>query len=185
MKNRLPRVLRAIGLVALLVPGVYLLFGLLSWNHKIYEVEGTIRISPAGPNDTQFPAVACMWATSYGLATPGAVTGGNDYDDHKAAYVICHLPEHPISIPFGTAMYSNTGHGLLIGAFLRSLPGGHTSCADPGTVTALVSDPDRALSAVCSAGELPAESETALMAPFDDDEGRPTDSIKIVIGRAE
>lgn len=175
----------AIGLAALLALGATLLFGLLSWGHKIHEVEGTIRVNPPGLSGTEFPAVACMWANSYGVAMPGAVTGGNKYDDRRNAYIICRLPEHPLSIPFGAATYSNTGQGLLIGAFLRAVPGGHTSCANPATVAALVSDPDRALSAVCSAGELPAQSEIALMAPFDDDEGRPTDSIKIVVGRAE
>jgi hypothetical protein len=151
--------------------------------HKYYHVNGSIHFSPPGPSEVELPAVACMWANSYGLALPTAVAAPDE--DSRTAYVVCQIPEDGVGIPFHVSEYSNSGHGLLIGAFLRSLTSSHVACSDPGAIAVLVSDPYRQLSAACENGQLPPKSETALMAPFDDDEGRPTSTMRIDIYRAE
>jgi hypothetical protein len=85
--------------------------------HKTYIIEGSIEISPPGSLGVTAPAAVCMWANGFQMATPAAARQPKD----GPAYVLCSLDTHA-SAPFVVSRYSNSGSGLLIGAFLMSIP---------------------------------------------------------------
>lgn len=152
-------------------------------SHKYYEVEGTIRVSPPESIDVTLPAVACMSADRSQGYAPYAITRSGTVDG--TAYVVCEIPQDGTSIPFKTSTYGNTGYGIQIRAFLQPIPWSHPSCADAATPAVLVSDEDRTLERICSHGELPPKSEIALAAPFDGGDSQATETIRIVVTRAE
>lgn len=160
-----------------------MLLAFFSLGHKTYEVDGRIYIAPPGPGSVDLPAVACMWASTYGPAPRSTVRSPDE--DSKNAYVVCRIPEDGVGIPFHASHYSNIKGGFLVAAFLEPLTAPHPACHDPTAIVALVSDPERHLASVCEQRPLPARSDIAMMAPFDDDEGRPTSSMRIDIYRAE
>jgi hypothetical protein len=167
--------------MALLVFGAFCLV-VRGMAHKYYEVEGTIRVTPPGPSDMTLPAVACLWAGRNGGVAPHAVSGAETVE---AAYIVCEIPAEGASIPFKTSTYGNTGYGIQIGAYLRPIPWSHPSCADAATPVALVSDKSRALERICSYGELAPKSKIALAAPFDGGDTRATETLRIVVIRAQ
>ena len=145
--------------------------------HRVYVAEGNLEISPPGSPGLAVPAAVCMWGNGYQIATPEAARSPTD----GRAHILCTL-DGPVSVPFSVSRYSISGHGLLIGAFLVSIPDGHPACVgSTGLVT--VEDPLQ-LDVLCNAEDMPPESEVALMAPFDDDVGRPTATLRIAITRA-
>ena len=168
--------------VLLLIFGAFLLV-VRGMAHKYYEVEGTIRVSPPPPSDMTLPAVACIWAGRDGGVYPQAISGADAVEG--TAYIVCEIPADGASFPFKTSTYGNTGYGIQIGAYLRSIPWSHPSCADRATPAVLVADQDLALERICSYGELAPKSEIALAAPFDGGDTRATENLRIVVTRAE
>jgi hypothetical protein len=157
-----------------------------SISHRVYKVDAELHVNAPGPVGLKFPAVVCVWANSFRAAIPDTAT---NYDPARedagtSAYVVCHVPQGGVGIPIHAALYSTTGRGFLIGAFLRPIPDGHSACSSPDTAMAVVSDPEGTLGELCSTGRLP-KPDVALMAPFDDDKGRPTRTLRIVVSRAE
>jgi hypothetical protein len=149
---------------------------------KLWRVDGQVVIDSPPPGLT-LPAVACIWANSHKVPSPGAIKSRGMYTGD--AHVVCQVPKHGVQIPFQVNELSRTGHGLLIGAFLRSIPGGHPACAVDGTVVAVVQDAGDKLEALCAVGRVPPKSEVALLTPFDDDEGRPTSTMSVRVQRME
>jgi hypothetical protein len=147
-----------------------------SW-HRTYVVEGSVEISPPGPPGMTAPAAICTWANGYQIATPAAARDSGE----GRAYVLCTL-DAPASVPFEVSRYSNSGHGLLIGAFLMSIPGGHPACEGQAGIITVEDIPP--LDSLCISDDMPPQSEVALMAPFDDDVGRPTSTMRIAITKA-
>jgi hypothetical protein len=146
--------------------------------HRTYVAEGNIEISPPGPPGVATPAAICMWANGYRVATPSAARESKD----GPAYILCTL-DAPVSMPFSVSRYSNFASGLVIGAFLVSIPDGHPACVGAtGLVTVEDASP---LDGLCDVDSMPPRSEVAMMAPFDDDVGRPTATMRIAITKAE
>lgn len=174
--------LLVLAVLILLAFGAYLLV-LRGMAHKYYEVEGTIRVTPPAPSDMPLPAVACLWAGRDGRVYPRAVTGSGDVDGN--AYIVCEIPADAVAIPFKTSTYGNAGYGIQIGAYLRSVPWSHPSCADRATPVVLAADQGLTLQRICQYGEHAPKSETALAAPFDGGENRATETLRIVVTRAE
>jgi hypothetical protein len=175
------------GRIIFVVVGLAALIGIL-WvgltirasMHKTYIAEGSIEISPPGPPGVTAPAAVCMWANGFQMATPEAAREPRGSD----AYVLCTLDTHA-SAPFEVSRYSNTGRGLLIGAFLMSIPGGHPACEGQSGLVTVEAEQTSQLDSLCRTEDMPPRSEIALMAPFDDDEGRPTTTMRIAITKAE
>lgn len=149
---------------------------------KLWRVDGQVVVDSA-PKGVALPAVACIWANSHKVPSPGAIKSRGMYTGDTQ--VVCRVPKHGVQIPFQVNELSSTGHGLLIGAFLRSIPGGHAACADDSTVVAVVTDTGDKLDALCALGRVPPKSEVALLAPFDDDKGRPTSAMSVRVLRTE
>jgi hypothetical protein len=175
------------GRIIFVVVGLAALIGIL-WvglmlrasMHKTYIAEGSIEISPPGPPGVTAPAAVCMWANGFQMATPEAAREPRGSD----AYVLCTLDTHA-SAPFEVSRYSNTGRGLLIGAFLMNIPGGHPACEGQSGLVTVEAEQTSQLDSLCRTEDMPPRSEIALMAPFDDDEGRPTTTMRIAITKAE
>jgi hypothetical protein len=149
---------------------------------KQWRVDGQVVVDSPPPG-VQLPAVACIWANAHKVPTPGAIKSRGMYTGD--AHVVCRVPKHGVQIPFQVTEFSSTGHGLLIGAFLRAIPGGHPACAETGSVVAVVDDTDRKLDALCAIGRVPPKQEVALLTPFDDDKGRPTKAMQVRVLRME
>lgn len=165
------------GLLALVVVS-FVAMCIVGSMHRTYIAEGNIEISPPGPPGVTAPAAICMWANGYQVATPAAARESED----GPAYVLCTLDTR-VSVPFSVSRYSNTGHGLLIGAFLLSIPDGHPACVGKaGLITVEDSIP---LESLCRTEDMPPRSEIAMMAPYDDDDGRPTPTMRIAITKAD
>jgi hypothetical protein len=145
--------------------------------HRTYVAEGNIEVRPPGPPGVTAPAVICMWANGYKVATPEVAKD----PESGHPYILCSL-DTPTSVPFSVSRYSNTGSGFLIGAYLVSIPGGHPACAN---ATGRIEVENAAqLVGLCN-GPMPPRSEVALMAPFNDDDGRPTRTVRVAITKAE
>jgi len=149
---------------------------------KLWKVDGHLVVD-SPPKGVKLPAVACIWANSHKVPSPGAIKSRGMYTGD--AHVVCQVPKHGVQIPFQVNELSSTGHGLLIGAFLRAIPGGHPACADASAVVAVVQDTGDKLDALCAVGRVPPKAEVALLAPFDDDTGRPTSSMSVRVQRME
>lgn len=148
--------------------------------HHIWIAEGNIEVSPPGPPDVTAPAAICWWANGYNVAMPALARdpeGGH-------AYVACTL-DQPISVPITNERYSLWGNGLLIGAYVVSIPGGVPACA--GSTGLIEVEDASGFERICDGNDMPPNSEIALMAPFDDKEreGRPTATVRIAITRTK
>lgn len=170
------------GCLSVLVAGGLFLLGIYAMGHRFYHVNGNIHVSAPGPKGVELPAVACMFETTYAIHQATTVTAPEE--ESRTAFVVCRIPDDGVSIPFHVSFYSMMGRGLLVGSFLTSLGFTHPACS-PDAILTLVSDEDGTLADICEGGEIPAKSEVAMMAPFDDDVGRPANAMRIDIHRAE
>lgn len=152
-------------------------------SHFIYEVEGSVRVGRTLPTAVTLPAVVCMRTGYQGEGRTCAVHGTDE--QAGAVYLVCELPREGIGIPFKTSQYSNSSHGIEVAAYLRSLLWDHPSCGAAESPVVLVPDEDRSLDRLCSNGELPPETDIAVVKPFGSEAGKRTESLEIVVTRAE
>jgi hypothetical protein len=124
-----------------------------------------------------------MSSNSYHMIVAHPAHGRSDVS-YQNAYVVCRIPADGVGIPFFESRYTTTGKGLLLAAFLASVGGPFPACDDPNTIVVEVGDESRRLAGLCDV-KPPPKSELALMAPFDDKNGRPADMIRIVVIKAQ
>jgi hypothetical protein len=168
-----------LGVVGLVVLLEFAFFGLMFFSpmNETHIVEGSIEISPPGPPGVTAPAAVCMSGNGLRMRTPAAARQSKGSE----AYVLCTL-DTQASAPFEVSSYSASG--VLIEAFLMSLPAGYPACeGQRGLITTVEGIPQ--LDSLCASDDMPPRAEAALMAPFDEDYGHPTSTMRIAITKAE
>jgi hypothetical protein len=156
---------------------------LFSLGHRQYEVDGALHVSEVASGGPHVPAVACLWANGFGMATPRADL--DETDQARLAHVVCRIPAGGIDIPFRVSNYGVSGRGMLIGGYLQAAPQAAAVCSAAPIFALTLDDSDGTYASLCASGEFPPKSEIALAAPFDDDEGRPTKNLEIRVYVAE